>query len=326
MKRFLPIVILVIIFTSCRTVELTQENVNISNSFKTYLFDNIVNIDQDQVYVIDENGKLMSGYLAAPFVCNNSKAQFSIPEQIQVKYDEGLDSYVFLLDEYHAEVEADHVSYEVHGYLLFDKEKMFTGLVAEDTFFSHENREIIFLVNDNPRWSDSEPFDYNYYSKSYRDKIEYDILYGKKFIGKNDLNRQFAAHDGYGMQMYGGESFLVYFSPEECQFKIEDIQDENDIIKNFKSMNVGRPFLSSYQKKIIVPLEIYQPDNEQKPGYLELITTHDQYINMKDIIENKKASYLVFRMGKFNDFSSSGHGILYFSYDKEQYDALMRAF
>ncbi len=326
MKRFLPIVVLAILFTSCRTVELTQEDINTSNSLNTYLFDKIVNIDIDQVYEMDENGKLLSGYLAAPFVYNNTKAQFTIPEQIQVKFDEGLESYIFLLNENQAEVESLHVTYEVHGYLLFDKEKMFTGLVAEDTYFTFESREIIFLVNDNPRWSDSEPFDYNYYSKSYRDKIEYDILKDKTFIGRNDLNRQFAAHDGYGMQIYGGESFLVYFSPEECQFKIEDIEDENDIIKNFKSMNVGRPFLSSYQKKIIVPLEIFQPDNEQKPGYLELITTHDQYINMKDIIENKKASYLVFRMGKFNDFSSTGHGILYFSYDKEQYDALMRSF
>ncbi len=303
-----------------------KEEVIEKNYFEASLFNKEVKIFKDQMYEINKEGQLLNGFLAEPFVCENTKAKFTIPKNIQVIYDEELGVYVFKLDERLADVESEHVSYKVHGYILFNEKGDFTGRVAEDVHFYYEGREIIFLINDNPEWSDTEEFNYSYYSKNYRDKIEHDIIAGKDFLRKKDLEMQFAAHDGYGMQIYRGENFLVYFQKEENNFKIEDIHDENDIIKNFKAMNVGRPFISSYKKKLVIPLDVLQPDESKKSGYIELIMTNDTYENMKAITENKKEAYLVFRMGMFDDFSTSGFGILYFSYDQEQYENIINTF
>ncbi len=128
------------------------------------------------------------------------------------------------------------------------------------------------------------------------------------------------------MQVYRGEGFLLHLDAAEVDLSIENISDEEDIIRNFKGMKVGRPFISSYRHQLKVPLLVQQPDETDKEGYIELIMTNDEYENVKRIISEELPVYLMFRMAMFNDFSSTGYGILYFSFDEEQYETILSSF
>jgi len=326
MNKYILIILAVMLLFSCSTIEPVQEPVIEENILDSYLFDEEVRINQNLNYELDENGKLLRGILAEDFILENTKAKFVIPEGIEVEFDDDAKSYVFLLEEEIVTVISKHVSYGVHGYLMFNENNIFAGRVAKDTYFEKNGQDIIFLVNDLPVWTDDEDFNYDYYSKKYRDEIEYDILKDHKIIGIDDLGMQFAAHDGYGVQVYRGESFLVYIETADVELEMTEIENEQDIIKSFNSMNVGRPYITSYKNKLIISLKVPQPDDTEKDGLLEMITTNDEYENLKDIIYNKRGLYLLFRMGMFDDFSTSGYGILYFSYDQSQYDAILSTF
>ena len=326
MKKALNFTFLCIAFLTC-SIMLKSQEINSDKSYlEVNLFDLPAVIDLTKSNEFFEDGNFSRGKLFQSFELKNTKAKVIIPKGIEVEYDKEIDSYVFLLNDFLVEVISESVSYKVHGFLLFDKNHGFYGRVGEDTYFEHNGQNIIFLINDAPSWSDNVEFDYNYYSKKYRDKIEYDILIDHEIINIDTLENQFAAHEGLGMQQYYGESFLVKINTRDINLRIEEIKDGNEIIRCFNSMKVGRPYYTSYKNKIILPLKIFQPDKKLKDGLLELIATNDEFENLSKILNQKDNVYLLFRMGDFNDFKVSGFGILYFCYSQKQYDTILSGF
>ena len=321
MKKYLFIIISLIAIFDCASTSRVK-----TSDLEVRLFETNAIIDENQPFERNDSGMIVKGTLLEKFSFSNNKASFVIPVGVSFKYVNESKSYVFDLSKNGAEVVSEYVTYNVHEFLMFNEDHIFTAIVAEYVTFDYKGDEIIFIRNDNPVWSNSEDFDYDFYSKTFRDKIEYDILIKHSAINIDDLGNQFAAHNGYGLQLYNGESFFVFINPNKVNLLLSKITEDEDIIKNFKSMNVGRPYLSSYNNKLILPLKVLQPDNTKKDGYVELIVTNDEYENLKSILSKNNPFYILFRMGKFDDFKTNGHGIIYFSYSEKQLKNLMSSF
>ena len=274
---------------------------------------------------MDKLGRIVSGKLANKFEGQNTKASFIIPSETEFSYDVNNDDYMFKLDDSIGSVKTTDIEYNINWFLRINKDHSFVANVKDFVSFKKNNQSIIFIRNDSPVWINNEQFDYNFYSKRYRDKIEYDILAQKNLITIQDLEIQFEPHVGPGMQQYRGTTFYLTINTKQTKISLEKIIDTNDIIRCFNVMKVGRPYISSYEYKLIIPLSINQ-FGEYKEGKIELIVPVDEVNNIEKIIKEERNLYLLFRMGIFSDFNLFGYGITYFSYDDLQVETLFNDF
>lgn len=294
-----------------------------SKKSKTYLFDFPVVLDQNYEHTIDKNGIILKGKIAEAFSTGNQFAKFTIPPESEFEYIDKSKSYLFKLSsDQVVKVVSPEINYNVREFIVFTEDVSFTGYSDTEYSFTHEGQEIVFIKNDNPVWDSVKGLDYHFYSTEYRDEIERDILKDQTFYSSNILKEQFANHEGYGMQSYFGSWFFIKFDTGITDIKIEPLPDYEEVFMNFKSMKLGRTEESSYENKLIISIKVNQ-ENKPKEGTLHLIIPSDELNNIQRIISLNEQLFLVFRMGRFNDFDVSGSGIVYYSYDSKQLNKLL---
>ena len=270
-------------------------------------------------------GQLLSAVLAEPFQFSNGFGSFEIPAGIELKYDAEAEVYYFDLQATVVPVNWETYSAKLWGYIVINEELGFSGRIAEDTAIVHNGQQIILLVNDNPSWIHGVEFNYDYYSKTYRDKIEHDIIVSHRLISYSELEQGFSTDHGYGMQFYNGTSFMVKVDASEAAVAIRRIQSTDEVSRALRTMQTGRPFITSYEHVVELPLSIQQFEDDNVPAELELIATRYDVANLERILRSGEDFYLVFRVGYFDDFEKFGIGILYFTYDENQFEELRTA-
>jgi len=285
-----------------------------------FVFNLPIKLDSNYEHIIDKNGIILKGKTAGLFTAKNRFAEFSIPPEIEFEYIDKAKSYVFKIPENkRAKVVSSDITYNIREFLMFNEGITFTGNSDTEYSFYHDGKEIIFIKNDNPVWDSSKGLDYHFYSSEYRDEIERDIIKNETFHSPDVFKEQFANHEGYGMQSYMGSWFFIKFDTNTTSMRLVSLSTPEEVVMNFKSMKVSRTDVSSYENKLVIDIKVNQ-DNQLKDGTLHLIVPSDELNNIRRILNAKETMYLVFRMGRFSDFTVSGSGIIYYSYDKKQLD------
>lgn len=291
---------------------------------KAFLFDFPVVLDQNYEHTIDKNGMILKGKTIKEFSTGNRFAKFIIPPNSEFEYIDKTKSYLFKLSsDQVAKVVNPEITYNIREFLVFNTDVTFTGYSDTEYSFIHDGKEIVFIKNDNPVWDSVKGLDYHFYSTEYRDEIERDILKDQTFYSSDVFKEQFANHEGYGMQSYWGSWFFIKFDTNITNIGIVPLPDYQEVFLNFKSMKIGRTEESSFENKLIINIKVNQ-DKQLKDGTLHLIIPSDELNNIQRILSTKEHLYLVFRMGRFNDFDVSGSGIIYYSYDSKQLTKLLK--
>lgn len=282
-------------------------------------------LDSEFEHSINNAGIITKGKLAEEFIGKNSKAEFTVPSGTEFEYREKHKDYDFLINDNTGKIKNEIIEYDISEYLVINDKLNFAAKVKERVEFYKDGEIIIFLKNDITPWNDNKDFDYYYFSKEYRDKLEYDILTNINTVSINKFQTWLEPKGGPGMHNFAGQSYELVIDTKKVDLKVNKLVDDSLVKKCFRYIRVGRPDISSYGDILEIPLDISQFD-KKRVGLLELIIPLNEVDNIEEIIRNKEKLHLVFRMGLFNDFDVKGFGIVYFSYNIQQRSELLNRY
>ncbi|MCP4179953.1 MAG: hypothetical protein GY756_19505 [bacterium] len=290
---------------------------------KSTIFNQPVTLDSDYEHVINSEGQIIDGKLGDIFEGSNNQASFIIPIGTVFKFREEFNEYVFELNADVGSIKCEYIEYNINQYINIDSKLNFHSNVKDDVEFYKDNKKIIFLRNDSTPWLIDEEFDYDYFSEDYRNEIEADILKNINMVQISDLEKWFESPDRPGLHNFRGKSYEVEIDTTETKVELEEITNEKIFDDCFRNIRMNRPYKDTYENILSIPLKIKHFD-KMKSGILELIVPVNEVNNIQRIINENKKLHIVLRLGIFSDFSVTGSGILYFSYDIEQKNLLLR--
>lgn len=339
MKKILPFLIIALILASCsKKLELEnisyplQKGTKVTENGGIYLFypeqDFEINIqgfpaklDGQYQHKADPSGNIVKGLLSKDFTAQNQFASFTIPAGTQFQRSPEGTEYFFLLKETTGEIQKEDQRASIYEYLLITETLDFATIIFDTFSFVQDGEEVIYNKDDKAVCSSETGFNIKFFTQSYRDQMEINLLKEMDPLPIEALERQFAPHEDMPTQVYYGSGFLLHLTGGEYQARIRSVQDEAEVLTVIGEVTAKEAKVENYSFALEIPLRI-KVDEKQEDAQLDLLVHNSELENLQHIIEAEEDLYLLFRMGNFEDSSRRGRGMLYYCYSQEQLDNL----
>jgi len=340
MKKIVPFLIIALILTSC-SKKLELENISyplrkgtkVTENGGIFLFypeENFeitiqgfpARLDGQYQHKADPSGNIVKGQLSEEFTAETPFASFTIPAGTQFQRSPEGSDYFFLLKENTGALRKGDQQASIYEYLVITETLDFATVVFDSLSFVQDGEQVIYRKDDKVVCSSETGFNIKYFTQSYRDQMEINLLKEMDPLLLSDLERQFAPHEDMPTQVYYGSGFLLHLIGGEYQAGIRPVKDDAEVLTVIGEVTAEEAKVEDYSFTMEIPMSI-EVEGKKENAQLDLLIVNSELEDLQRIIEAEEDLYLLFRMGKFEDSTRRGSGMLYYCYSQDQLDTLL---
>lgn len=317
--------------TNTQTIIIEQGSEAVLNEDNTYRFTPAENASAELLgktvtlsggfeSVISEEGKLLFGKLADDCSFKNDYAEIHIPAGSEFAYYPEYKDYMFSHQEgIESELKLGDVTLPYYVYAIVFESGHITTTVRQTSQFSLNSKEYIFYEND-PIFIDAEKgprLDF----KGVDNRNDYirSVINERNFAGHKHLNELFFHGDNYGSRVFMGSPVFAKLNPAEVELKISKVENDSEQLRQtLRDVKQAPHYKSSFKFILSIPVEGMTIAGFQK-GFIYAFIHEAEVDEIKYAIDQKEPVYVIMPMALFNDFNSTGTGVIIASMGEKEY-------
>lgn len=279
-------------------------------------------LDGQYQHKADAPGNIVKGQLSEDFTASNSFASFTIPAGTQFQRSPEGTEYFFLLKENNGILHKDDQNAFIYEYLVITGAGDFATIISDQLSFIQDDEEVTYRKDDKVVCSAETGFNIRFFTQSYRDQMEINLLKEMNPLLIEDLERQFAPKEDMPTQAYYGSGFLLHLLAGQYKSVLRPVENETEVLTIIGQVAAEEARVEDYAFILELPMNISVDGNTEK-GQLNLLVIERELENVRATLDAQEDIYLLFRMGNFVDGSRQGMGMIYYSYTQAQLDRLL---